>query len=131
MLIIKAVQAQTRKQKNDFKNYTMGIQEKYFNQIKSGEKVFEVRINTNSKKLINVGDTITFLKEPERAEELKTIVLDKLIFDNFDQMANTLNKKDLGFEEMLKEDMLKVYREIYNKEQESQGVLVFKVKAIN
>ena len=117
--------------KNNFKNYTMGLQKKYFNLIKNGEKVYEGRINSDSKKIINVGDTITFLKEPERTEELKAVVTEKIEFENFEQMAESLDKSKLGFSNSSKEEMIDVYRKIYNKEQEEKGVLVFKVKTIN
>ena len=116
--------------KNNFKNYTMGIQEKYFNLIKNGEKIYEGRTNSESKSVINVGDTITFLKEPERTEELKALVLEKLLFKNFDEMAENLNKDLFGFKQESKQVMVNTYRNIYNKEQEAKGVLVFKIKVI-
>lgn len=117
--------------KNNFKNHTLNLAPIYFDLIKSGEKVLEDRLNDEKRKAFNIGDTITFYKEPEKEETMQAIILDKYIFKNFEEMANTLNKKDLGFAACTKEEMIEAYRKIYKrKDEEKYGVIIFKIKVL-
>ena len=46
-------------------------------------------------------------------------------------MADSLNKKDLGFAKQTKEEMISTYRTIYKREDENRyGVAVFKIKVL-
>ena len=117
--------------KNNFKNHTLNLASIYFDLIKSGEKVLEGRLNDEKRKTFNVGDTITFYKEPEKEETMQVIILDKYIFKDFEEMANNLNKKDLGFAKHTKEEMINTYRTIYKREDENKyGVVIFKIKVL-
>lgn len=117
--------------KNDFKSHTLNLNPIYFDLIKSGEKTLEGRLNDEKRKGFNVGDKITFYKEPERVETMEAIILDKYIFKNFDKMADSLNKDDLGFKNKSKEEMVKVYRNIYSRDDEEKyGVVIFKIKTM-
>ena len=89
-------------------------------------------MNDEKRQNFNVGDTITFYKEPEKVETMKAIILNKFIYKDFDDMANNLDKKDLGFSKSTKEEMISVYRTIYTREDEKKyGVVVFKIKVIS
>lgn len=46
-------------------NYEMKLRAIYFDKIKSGEKIYEIRLNDERRKDLKVGDTIVFKKEPE------------------------------------------------------------------
>lgn len=47
-------------------------------------------------------------------------------------MANSLNKADLGFADVSKEEMVNIYRTIYKREDEEKyGVLIFKIKVVD
>lgn len=117
--------------KNSFKEYNLHLHPTYFNLIKNKEKVLEGRLCKNEKKNFNVGDIITFYKEPENLETIKAIILDKYYFENFDEMATKLNKEELGFKNSTKEEMIQVYRTIYTAEDEKKfGVIVFRIKVI-
>ena len=62
---------------------------------------------------------------------MQAIILDKYLFNNFDEMANELDKSKLGFAIKTKEEMVNVYRTIYTLEDENKyGVVVFKIKLI-
>ena len=114
--------------KRKFKEQTLKLNPKYFELIKNKIKTLEGRLNDEKRQKFNLGDTITFLKEPERTENIKAIILDKYIFKNFDEMAQNLNKADLGFADVSKEEMVEVYRTIYKKEDEQKyGVVIFKI----
>lgn len=118
--------------KTNFKTHTMNLNPIYFDLIKSGEKIFEGRLNDEKRKNFNIGDKITFYKEPEKTETMETIILDKYLFGNFDEMANELDKSKLGFENSTKEEMIKIYRTIYTSEDENKyGVAIFKIKVIS
>ena len=50
---------------------------------------------------------------------------------DFEEMANNLNKKDLGFAKHTKEEMINTYRTIYKREDENKyGVVIFKIKVL-
>lgn len=115
--------------KNNFKEHALNLNPVYFDLIKSGEKVLEGRLNDDKRKNFNIGDTIIFFKEPEKTETMKAIILDKYLFENFDVMADELDKSLLGFDNTTKEEMINVYRTIYSVEDEQKyGVVIFKIK---
>lgn len=87
--------------------HKMKIREVYFNKIKSGEKIYEIRLNDEKRRLIDVGDVLVLKKEPELDEELVTEVKDLIYFQSFDEMVNTLPIKKIGFENMDKESVKK------------------------
>lgn len=118
--------------KTSFKSHTLNLNSIYFNLIQSGEKVLEGRLNDEKRKSFNIGDKITFYKEPEKQDSMQAIILDKYIFNTFDEMANELDKSKLGFKNNTKEEMINVYRSIYEKEKELKyGVVVFKIKILH
>ena len=109
----------------------MNLNPAYFDLISRGDKVLEGRLNDEKRQKFEIGDIITFYKEPERKETIKAIILDKYLFDNFDEMANSLDKSELGFEKSSKEEMVQVYRTIYTLEDENKyGVVIFRIKLI-
>ena len=118
--------------KNNYKSHTLNLNPEYFEMIKTGEKTLEGRLNDEKRQDFNIGDYITFYKEPEREESFDAIILDKFVFDNFDEMADTLKKEDLGFKNKTKNEMIEVYRSFYSKDEEVKyGVVVFKVFVLN
>lgn len=117
--------------KTNFKNHNLNLNPIYYDLIKSGEKVLEGRLNDEKRRGFKVGDTITFYKEPEKTQTMQAIILDKYLFNNFDEMANELDKSKLGFANKTKEEMVNVYRTIYTVEDEKKhGVVIFKIKTI-
>lgn len=118
--------------KTSFKNHTLNLNPIYFNLIKHKEKTLEGRLNDEKRQKFNIGDTITFYKEPEKTETMNAIILDKFIYHNFDEMADDLDKQDLGFSSSTKQEMINVYRTIYTREDENKyGVVIFKIKVIS
>ena len=45
-------------------NHKMKLQPKYYDFILNGTKRIEIRLNDEKRRMIKVGDTITFYKEP-------------------------------------------------------------------
>lgn len=117
--------------KNNFKHHTLNLHPTYFELIKNGEKTLEGRLNDEKRQNFNIGDKITFYKEPEKTETLNAIILDKYLFDDFDEMSKELDKSMLGFAKQSREEMVEVYRKIYPQEKEKKyGVVIFKIKTI-
>lgn len=115
----------------NFETHKLNLNPIYYDLIKSGEKTLEGRLNDEKRKDFNIGDKITFYKEPERKESIQAIIIDKYLFNNFDEMANSLDKSQLGFANKTKKEMVGVYRNIYTLEDEkTYGVVIFKIKVI-
>lgn len=109
--------------------YEMKLRPIYFDKIKNGEKIYEIRLNDEKRKDIDVGDIIIFKKEPELKELLVTIVKDLVYFKTFNEMLNTLPIKKIGFENESPKEIEEIYYSFYSKENESKyGVVAIKVE---
>ena len=109
-------------------DYSMNLNAEYFNLIKSGEKIFEGRLNDEKRKDMKSGNVIRFFKEPDRNEYFDALILQRLEFADFDHMLKIINKKDLGFDGKTNQEVLDVYHSFYSKEDENlYGVVAFKV----
>lgn len=111
--------------------HEMKLQSKYFDKIKSGEKIYEVRLNDEKRKNIDVGDTIIFSREADLKEKIMTSVQDLLYFASFEEMAKTLPSKDIGLENMDIKSIINTYHTFYSLENEKKyGVVGIKIKAL-
>ena len=117
--------------KTNYKTHSLNLNPIYFDLIKSGEKILEGRLNDDKRKAFNIGDKIIFYKEPERIETMNAIILDKYLFNNFDEIAKSLDKAHLGFADKSVDEMINTYRTIYTREDENKyGVVIFKIKTL-
>jgi ASC-1-like (ASCH) protein len=105
---------------------------KYFNKIKKGEKIYEVRLKKDKYNDIKINDIIIFLKKPDLKEKIKTKVNDIILYKSFNEMVDSLPFDLLGFKGYEKNEIIKVYKNIYpdNKEEEIYGIIVFKISLI-
>jgi ASC-1-like (ASCH) protein len=109
----------------------LGIRTKYFDLIRCGEKVYEVRLLDEKRKGVEVGDIITFKDEGASGESFDTVVKDIIYFKSFGEMADTLPSEKIGFRGESREEILKTYYSFYTKEDEARyGVVAFRVKVI-
>lgn len=112
-------------------NHVMKLKSRYFDYIKNGTKRIEIRLNDEKRKLIKVGDTITFLKEPELTDKLNTKVIELLKYDNFDDMFNDIDISLLADKSMSKEELINVLEEFYTKEKQKEyGVLGIRIELL-
>lgn len=112
--------------------HEMKLKEKYFDMIKVGKKIYEVRLNDEKRQLIGVGDVIVFKKEPNLVEKVDTIVKDLIHFNSFEEMAKTLPLDKVGFFNKKIKEVVDVYHEFYSQEEENKyGVVAIKVDKIN
>ena len=70
----------------------MKLQSKYYNYIKSGTKRIELRLYDEKRKNINIGDIITFYKEPELVESFDAKVIGLLRYNSFSDLFKDFDK---------------------------------------
>ena len=58
------------------KEHVMNLTPAPMQEIRTGNKTIELRLNDEKRKQIKKGDIITFLKEPDRIESMKAFVTD-------------------------------------------------------
>jgi len=117
--------------KLESKTHTLNLNPEYFDLMRKGIKTLEGLLNDDKRKDFRVGDKIIFYKEPERVDNFEAIIVDKYLFKTFEDMANVLNKAELGFEDKSKEEMIATYHKFYSEEDEKKySVVIFRVKVI-
>lgn len=105
---------------------TMSLQEKYFNLIKTGEKVYEIRLNDEKRQKLDVGDVVRFVSDNNAKQHIDLVVKDLIYFDSFSEMLKTLPLKKLGFANETESEVHKIYRQFYPEELEQK----YKILAI-
>ena len=111
--------------------HEMKLKSKYFDLIRKGAKIYEGRLNDEKRKLISVGDIITFKKEPDLIESFDALVQELIYFDTFDEMVTILPLKQVGFATEKPNEVVDVYHQFYSIEDEKRyGVVAIKVEVI-
>ena len=109
----------------------MHLDDEFFNLVKSGKKVFEVRINDEKRRNIMVGNTILFKKRSNSLDGVVVKVVDRKQFNTFQEMVRLLDFGDLGMENKSVEEVLNLYYSIYDEELENKyGVVAFKIEML-
>jgi len=109
--------------------HQMRLKPTYFDLIKAGEKIYEIRLNDEKRQKIKVGDEIIFTNEPEPDKTISTQVVDLIKFKSFKEMANTLPLNEVGFHKLNADEVVEVCHHFYTPEEENQfGVLAIKLK---
>jgi len=96
----------------------MGLYGEYFQSIKEGKKIVEVRLNDEKRRSIRVGDSIEFIKVPQQDEILKVQVSDLRKYDTFEAMYKDISFKNFDCEGWTMKEMIDGTYEIYTPEQE-------------
>lgn len=110
----------------------MRLQPEFFEKIKNGEKIYEIRLNDEKRQQVNVGDIVIFKKEPDCYEGIVVKVLEKRFFRNFAQMAQAMSLSEMGFSGKNAEQVERKLHTIYSrKDEERYGVVVFKIQVTN
>lgn len=109
--------------------HQMGLYGEYFDSIKEEKKMVEVRLNDEKRRKIKIGDTIEFIKVPERNETLRVQVAELRQYDTFKEMYEDIPFKYFDCEGWTLEEMIVGTYEIYTPEQEKQwGTLAITIK---
>lgn len=111
--------------------HKMKLQGKYYNYILNGTKRIEIRLFDDKRKLIKIGDTIKFLKEPLLDESFNTRVIGLLRYDTFDNMFRDFDISILSSKSMTKNELLNTLNEFYTSEEEKKyGVIGIRIELL-
>ena len=109
--------------------HEMKLQSRYYEYMKRGSKRIELRLYDEKRQKIEIGDTILFLKEPERNEKLLTKVIGLLQYDSFTNLLNDVDISLVADATMTKEELLTILEGFYPKEeQEKYGVIGIRIE---
>lgn len=86
--------------------YVMGLQEKYFNAMRYGNKKIELRLYDEKRKKLNIGDTIYFMLEPDRKKKMETRIVNLIKYKNFNDVVDNIPFEYLTVPNDTKEDYL-------------------------
>lgn len=100
--------------------HEMKLRHIYFEKIRTGEKIYEIRLNDEKRRLISVGDFITFRDESNLDEKMQKHVKDLLYFDSFAKMLDELPLNKIGFQCFEKAEVENVYHQFYSIENEKK-----------
>ena len=107
----------------------MKLQSKYYNYIKSGTKRIELRLYDEKRKNINIGDIITFYKEPELVESFGAKVIGLLRYNSFSDLFKDFDIEHLADKSMSKEELLNTLERFYTVDmQKKYGVLGIRIE---
>lgn len=109
--------------------HKMGLFGEYFQSIIEGKKKVEVRLNDESRRVINVGDTIEFIKVPEQDQSIIVQVTEIRKYSTFKEMYADIPFGDFDCEGWTMQEMINGTYEIYTPEQEKQwGALAITIQ---
>lgn len=111
--------------------HKMKLQPKYFDYIQNGTKRIELRLNDEKRSIIQLGDEIKFLKEPDLNETLNVRVTGLLRYKSFSNLFKDFDISILSDKSMTKEELLDVLQEFYTVEKQKEyGVLGIRIEKI-
>lgn len=109
--------------------HEMKLQAKYFDYIQNGTKKIELRLYDEKRSIINLGDEIEFLKEPDLTQKMKVKVIGLLRYNTFTDLFKDFSIEDLADSSMTKEELLNVLQEFYTADkQKHYGVLGIRIE---
>lgn len=112
--------------------HVMKLQEPYFNFIKDGTKIYEIRLNDEKRRKIKIGDFIEFQKESKLEDKIVLEVDDLLYYDNFSKLLDDISIIELADCSISKEDLGNDLKLFYSKEKQNEyGVVAIKLKKDN
>jgi ASC-1-like (ASCH) protein len=107
-------------------NHSMKLTPEPFNKIADGSKKIELRLFDEKRQKINLGDTITFLRESEQTTRIMTKVVGLLRYPTFADLINDLPTSYFGHTD--KSTLIDGVHRFYSAEDEANyGVLGIKL----
>ena len=80
---------------------------------------------TRKGRILTKGDIIKFYSGDKY---FYALIIERKLFKNFEEMADSVEKSELGFKNKSKKEMIETYRSFYTLEDELRfGVVIFKV----
>ncbi|MDO9390695.1 MAG: ASCH domain-containing protein [bacterium] len=103
-----------------------------FEEMRSGSKVIEIRLNDEKRQKVKIGDTIVFHKLPEDGEKLSVRVLELLYYKDFKSLYQDVPFHQLGCSGKTMGWMLENTYKIYTREQEEKyGALGIRIELLS
>ena len=104
--------------------HNMRLHEKYFAAVKSGKKKYEVRLLDDKRKKIKKGDFIEFQNRNDSNEVFLIEVEDLLYFNNFKELVNSIDIKNITGIDISKEELEDDFNSFYSKEELDKHLIV-------
>lgn len=114
------------KKANKIKIHDLKLIAKYFDLIKEGKKIYELRMNDDKRKEIKIGDEVCFLKEPYLKEYLYKKVVNLHYFKDFKELSENINVKLTGFDS--KGELIETMENIYKDKLSKYKVVAIEIK---
>ena len=109
--------------------HEMKLRPEYFDFINNGTKRIELRLYDKKRELIKLGDTIRFLKEPEKTEKLEVKVVGLLRYNSFDDLLKDFPIEKLADKSITKKELKSSLETFYTlEEQKKYGVLGIRIE---
>lgn len=111
--------------------FKCGLKKEYYDKIKSGGQVIELRLNDQKRQLMKIGDIIRFGLEPERDEYVEAKIIGLIKYRDFESLLNDIPFNLLGFANLNKDEVLDLLYEFYSKKDEKRfGVVGIRVELL-
>ena len=112
--------------------HSMKLYVEPFEAVRNNRKTIEIRLNDEKRQSIKIGDTIVFTNIESPEKKMKVKVLEKRVFDTFQQLFNYYDNDELGYSDnvSLAQKVASIYK-IYNQNDElNHGVIALKIKLV-
>ncbi len=106
----------------------MKLQPTPFEMIKNGNKVIEIRLNDEKRRLLHKGDEIEFQMVTNADNKVKTRILDTESFNSFKELFSTFNPALYG--STSKDEYVDMYKYYSHEDEKRYGVLAIKIELI-
>jgi ASC-1-like (ASCH) protein len=109
--------------------HILKLQPKYFESVKNGIKVIELRLLDEKRQKIKIGDEIEFKKEPNLEESIIVKVKGLLLYKTFEELIEDYPLEWLSDNTTTKEELIEILNTFYSKEeQEKYGVIGIRIE---
>ena len=81
------------------KEHVMSLTPAPMQEIRTGNKTIELRLNDEKRKQISVGDTIKFINTEDSNDTLRVKVVDLFLFSSFAELYDNLPLLNCGYNE--------------------------------
>ncbi|MBE6446214.1 MAG: ASCH domain-containing protein [Alphaproteobacteria bacterium] len=109
--------------------HKMKVQTKYYNLLKSGKKIIELRLFDEKRQQIKIGDEIVFSNLSDTNDSFIAQVINLYRAESFDKLCQIITPAQAGFTS--KEELITVLQEFYTPDsQQKYGVLGIEIQKI-
>lgn len=108
--------------------HIMKLKDPYFDYIKKGTKVYEIRLNDKKRRMMKKGDFIEFQREPLLKDKIIVKIDDILHFENFTELFDNIKIELLADKSVNRENLKNDLEKFYPIEKQNKyGVVAIKI----